>query len=369
MRSGESCLLTQDIELSKPAGMMWLQESAVGKNGSVNRMMTLRALIAVIWLALLLQPAFAAAAEPRVLLLEPQPADKASKLSMDTRQLVAKTLNDYVRRVGDYVVARPAQGQTYGCDALDLGCVARAAQSHSELVLGSKLQVNVDNTIYLTLTLLDTQTPERVVSQNLAFGTPGRKKELSNEESDQFATKIEASVGALFRSFAATASPSPPRQAVPPPDGQGKLTVEVHGRGSVQSDPPGFQCAQPECVFPGDPVGSLTLVAVPGRARTASWSGVSCLNSVLAEPLRCQLNLASGLRVKVSFERSLGRKIGAGVLWGLSIAGLATSFAFYGLHGQVFDAGRQVYNTGKAGTLSLILGTASGVAGGLVFFL
>ncbi len=357
--------------MSQPAGMLWLQDSAVGKSGSFTRMMSLRALIAMMWLAQLLHPAFAAAAEPRVLLLEPQPADKASKLSNDTRQLVAKTLSDYVRRVGDYVVARPAQGQTYGCDALDLGCVAHAAQSHSELVLGSKLQVNVDNTIYVTLTLLDTQTPERVVSQNLAFGTPGRKKELSNEEGDQLATKIEASVGALFRSFAATASPSLPRPAVPPPDRRGKLTVEVQGRGSVQSDPPGFQCAQSECVFPGDPVGSLTLVAVPGRARTASWSGVSCLNSVLAEPLRCQLNLAKDLRVKVSFDRSLGRKIGAGVLWGLSIAGLATGFALYGLQGQVFDTpqGQQVYNTWKAGTLSLILGTASGVVGGLVFFL
>lgn len=319
------------------------------------------------WLALLLQPAFAAGAEPRVLLLEPQPADKASKLSMDARQLVARTLNDYVRRVGGYLVVRPAQGQAYGCDALDLGCVARAAQSHSELVLGSKLQVNVDNTIYVTLTLLDTQTPERVVFQNIAFGTPGRKKELSNEESDQLATKIEASVGALFRSFAAAGSPSPPQQPVPLPNGQGKLVVEVNGRGTVQSDPPGFQCAQPECVFPGDPVGSLTLVAVPGRARTASWSGVSCLNSVLAEPLRCQLNLAKDLRVKVSFDRSLGRKVGAGVLWGLSVVGLATGVAFWGLHERV--DGNELYNTGKLGTLNFTFGVAVGVAGGLVYFL
>lgn len=367
--------LTSDRQADQRGETMLLEDSDFEKKYTVARLKQPRLMSVVtsmaIAMAMAMNPAIAMAADLRVLLLEPQPADKSTKLSTDLRSLVAKTLSDYVGRSGGYMVVRLPQGPVNGCEALDLGCVARSSSSKVEFVLGSKLQVNADNTIYLTLTLLDTHNPEHVESQNVPFGAPGRKRELSQEESDQLATKIEGTVGTLLRTLnqGATVVPPPlPVKPIPTTVGGTKLTVEMDGRGSVQSEPPGLSCDQAECVFPGGSAGTISLVATPGRARTVSWSGMACLNSVLADPLRCQVEIAKDARIKVHFDRSLGRKVGAGVLLGLSVASLASGFALLGIQGQTVADGTQVYNTWKLGTLSLAMGSAFGAASGLIYF-
>lgn len=316
-------------------------------------------------------PMTAVAADTRVLLLEPQPADRTTKLWPELRTFVAKTMADYVGRSGDYSLVRLQPGSAVGCEAIDFACFARGATSKSEFVLGAKVQVNADNTIYLTLTLLDTQNPERVESQYVPFGSPGRKRELSTEEADQLATKLEGTIGTLFRALSQSAAP-PPADAAKPvstPAVSASLTVLVDGKGSVQSDHPGFSCERAECAFPGAPPSTLTLIARPSWGRTAGWSGASCLNSVLADPLRCQVAPGQATRITVRFERSLGVKVGAGILLGLSIASLASGAAFLGLQGQPLADGTQVYNTGKLGALSLSMGVLFGGTSGLLFFL
>ena len=320
------------------------------------------------WLALAALPSQAVAADIKVMVLEPQAADKSTKLWPELRGLVAKTVADYIGRSGGYLVVRPSPGQGT-CDSLDFGCVARVSASKSELVLGSKVQVNADNTIYLTFTMLDTQNPEHVESQHVPFGAPGRKRDLSREEEDQLATRIEGTIGTLFRTLSQGATPAPtaPVKPVSLPDDGKKLTVELDGNGSVQSEPQGFHCDQPECAFPGTPPTSITLVASPSRARTVTWSGVSCLNSVLADPLRCQLEVAKDTHIKVLFARSMKRKIGAGLFLGLSVASLASGFAFLGLQGQPVDESNH-YSTWKLGALGLSLGAAFGATSGLIYF-
>jgi hypothetical protein len=331
------------------------------------------------WVGMAAGLAFVAAAHPmtavaagtRVLLLDPQPADKTTKLWPELRALVTKTMADYVGRSGEYSLVRLQPGTAVGCEAIDFACFARGATAKSEFVLGAKVQVNADNTIYLTLTLLDTQNPERVESQYVPFGSPLRKRELSPDEADQLATKLEGTIGTLFRALSQSAAP-PPADAAQPvstPAVGASLTVLVDGKGSVQSDQPGFSCERAACTFSGTPPSTLTLIARPGWGRTAGWSGASCLNSVLADPFRCEVAPGQATRITVRFERTLGVKVGAGILLGLSVASLVSGAAFLGLQGQPMADGAQVYNTGKLGALSLSLGVLFGGTSGLLYFL
>jgi hypothetical protein len=98
------------------------------------------------WVGMAAGLAFVAAAHPmtavaagtRVLLLDPQPADKTTKLWPELRALVTKTMADYVGRSGEYSLVRLQPGTAVGCEAIDFACFARGATAKSEFVLGAK---------------------------------------------------------------------------------------------------------------------------------------------------------------------------------------------------------------------------------------
>jgi len=77
---------------------MLFEDSDFEKKYTVARLKQPRLMSVVtsmaIAMAMAMNPAIAMAADLRVLLLEPQPADKSTKLSTDLRSLVAKTLSD-----------------------------------------------------------------------------------------------------------------------------------------------------------------------------------------------------------------------------------------------------------------------------------
>lgn len=334
-------------------------------------------------LALLLQAGSGTIAEAEegelrsVLLLEPRPADKGSKIPTGMANLLERTISTYLQRLGSYSVRKLTSGQGAGCAATDYACYARGAGLTGGYVVGVQVQINPDNTLYFTVTVADSQNSDHAESKGEGFGTPGRERKLNKTEEDALAERIEATVGELLKRLQGNSSAPQPSMIAAPPARKGPtsvtLTVEVSGRGSVNTEPPSLACPTPTtCTQVAESGSTLTLLAAPRLpAAVATWSGVPCINSTLNDPLRCQVNLAQDSTLKLTFDRSTARKAVTGVLWSLAIVGIGIGAAYLGANGSECSEPGTICRryTWREGIGTLSAGVGFGIAGALTYWL
>jgi len=315
---------------------------------------------------------------PSLLVLPAHPSASSAKMSAGVGENVESVLVTHLQRSG-YEVARVGRAQAASCSAADYVCVAKAGKQEGSYVLDPLVQVNPDGTGYFTFTIADTKHADNISNESVALGTPDSGRPLA-KEIEKNAEQITQAVNKLLKRV--SGSPGTPAVTESPRAALGAssktLTLELTGRGDVSSLPEGIKCPG-HCTYTFAPdlvsQGSFTLTATPRLpASVVHWSGVPCINSELADPLRCQVVLNKDERLRVSFDRSTTRKAFTGLFWSLAAIGIVSGAVLLPLHGQnhpCFSDSSQTctYNTRGLGAASLSIGVGFAIAGALTFWL
>lgn len=308
---------------------------------------------------------------PTLLVLPAHSGEGRAKLPSGLGEAVETLLVTHLKRSGHDVTRLPRASNTV-CIPTDYVCLAKSAKVSGAYVLDTTVQLNPDGTGYFTFTLADSNNQNNLSNESIPVGTPnsGHSLTIEMERNPEILTQ---SMGRLLRRMFNPAAP----QAVTALSSQDvptswTLSVDIVGSGDVTSNPEGIACPG-KCsqIFAVNT--AVSVLAKPRLpASVVRWTGVSCSNSEIADPMLCQLIVAKDARLSASFERSMGRKVVTGTLWGLSVVGLVAGSVLLSIDGQTctVDSGAMChYATKLPGGLSLGVGGALLIGGALTFWL